>query len=163
MTANVLPFQPSENQLSVSSNGINPVGAKYEVGDQEYQLVENDESAGVIKRRALTRKSMENYTVDYTDSTADTIAGFTPDDLVGTVLDGSGILMKFKGEIILGVDTETIADNVSLYWSVATNLATATAGSSGMYIGKNKGAVANADTELTCVLDITPDFYNVVD
>jgi hypothetical protein len=162
MVANILPIDPSDHQADVSSGGINPLGDGFLVGDKGYVFVEVDESDGVVKRRALTWKARASYTVDYTDAVSDTIMGFTPDSLVGTAEDGAGILAQVSGEITLPVSSEDIDADASLYWDSAENRATDTAGSEPMYIGKNKSAVADSDTELTCVLDLVPDWFNVV-
>jgi hypothetical protein len=115
-----------------------------------------------VKQRALTWKARASYTVDYTDAGSDTIMGFTPDSLVGTAEDGAGILAQVSGEITLPVSSEEIAADDSLYWDSAQNRATGTPGSDPMYIGKNKSVITDSDTELTCVLDLVPDWFNVV-
>jgi len=162
MAGKILPINPSDHQANVSSGGINCLGDRFEVGDKEYTFVEVDESTGVVKARALTWKARASSTVDYTDLGSDSIMGFTPDTLIGTAEDGAGVLAQVTGEITLSVSSETIAADANLYWDSSNNRATGTAGSDPMYIGKNKSAVTTADTSLTCVLDLVPDWFNVV-
>jgi len=155
----ILPFDPQDSYLDIDDSHI--LGQEFAAAEKAYRIVENGEGAVMAKARACTILTRDTWQVDYTDAD-ETIAGFTPDELLASVPDGYGFLMQVTGPITLTSASESVNDDDEMFWDYNDNVCTKTAGSYTIHIGHKSGATTSS-TAQKVELDLTPEWYNDVD